>query len=197
LIDEIILVSKNKGKLKELRELLSDLNIEINSLYEISPQIDIVEDGESFRENAKKKALTGAKVTGKLSLADDSGLLVEALNGAPGIRSSRFARKDEERVEKLLRLMENKIDRRAKFCCAIAIAFPDGRVEVIEEEVDGKIAERPKGNFGFGYDPIFIPKGFRETFAEMDLKKKNMISHRGKALEKIKEILKKLIKSKN
>ncbi|MDI6785413.1 MAG: XTP/dITP diphosphatase [bacterium] len=186
---EIVLASTNQGKLKELRKLLSDIEIKVLSLNDFPEAPEVIEDGITFEENALKKAMQIAKYTKKLAIADDSGLEVLALGGAPGVESSRFAKNDKERVDKLLKVMENKRNREAKFICAIAIANPGNEVKVVRGEVEGVITEAPKGNCGFGYDPVFVAEGYTKTFAEISMEEKNKISHRAKALIKAKKVL--------
>lgn len=188
-----MLASANQGKLKELKKLLSDIEIEVLSLSDFPEAPEVIENGETFEENALKKATQIAEYTKKLTLADDSGLEVLALGGAPGIKSSRFAENDKERVNKLLKMMEGKKDREAKFTCAIAIAKPGSEVKVVRGEVEGVITEAPKGSHGFGYDPVFVAEGYSKTFAEMPLKEKNKISHRAKALTKAKIVLQEIL----
>ncbi|MFH1449010.1 MAG: XTP/dITP diphosphatase [bacterium] len=192
MIKEIVLASKNQGKLKELREMVSDSKIKILSLDDFPEIPEIIEDGKTFKENAFKKASQVANYTDKIALSDDSGLEVFALGGSPGVESARFAKNDQERIEKLLKIMEGEKDRRAKFCCVIAVAKPKGEVKAVEGEIKGFISERPQGFYGFGYDPIFIPDGYYQTFAEMTAKEKNKISHRAKALAKAKEVLREM-----
>jgi len=192
LMYEIIIASRNEKKIREIKEIIKDIPIRLLSLKDFKGLPEITEDGASFEENARKKAWTIADFTKRTSLADDSGLLVEALDGEPGIKSSRFAKTDRERIDKLLKLMEGiPIEKRgAKFICAVAIAIHDnGEVRIVSSECKGKIGFYPKGRCGFGYDPIFIPDGYNNTFGELSPKIKNEISHRAKAFRKAKEIL--------
>jgi len=195
---EIIVATKNKGKLIEIRDLLKDLRVDVSSLEDYPDIPEIVEDKDSFLENSRKKSSVVTKATGKWSLADDSGLVVDALNGAPGIRSARYAGKQGDHAannRKLLEEMREVPDgkRRARFVCAMVITSPDGTQWDIEESCEGEILRELKGSGGFGYDPLFfIPdKGF--TMAELPLNEKNKISHRGKALRHMKEIIKKAV----
>ena len=188
---QLIVATRNAHKTREIRQILgSDLAVrDLTAHPEIS---QITENGTSFEENAKLKAIAVSEKLPGLIIADDSGLEVEILGGAPGIHAARFAganASDEERIAKLLRQLA-KVDaksdrRRARFRCVLAIAR-DGQILVtLEGVVEGKITERPRGSHGFGYDPIFIPDGFEETFAELPEELKNNISHRGKAIRKL------------
>ncbi len=153
---------------------------------------DIKEDGKTFRANAVKKASTIARKLNILTIADDSGLEVEALNGRPGIRSARFAGPNpttHKLCSKLLKLMQGKKNRKARFVCDIAIALPGGRITVVEGVCRGRVIDEMLGDQGFGYDPVFAPTGYSKTFAQMPLSLKNRISHRGKALKKAKAVL--------
>lgn len=190
---DIVIATKNKKKVEEIKRLLSDLNVNILTLDDFKDLPDIVEDGKTFEENALKKAMTIAKMTGKPSIADDSGLEVYALGGAPGIHSARYAGEnsnDAKNIEKLLKELKDKKDRRARFVCCIAFALPDGKVNLFFGVTEGIISEIPKGEKGFGYDPVFYPEGYDKTFAEMPSEKKDLLSHRGKALKKFKEFIK-------
>ena len=186
---EIIVASRNAGKIEELTKLLSPLEIKTLSLDDFQEIKEVEEDGETYRENAIKKVQAVVKATGKMALADDSGLEVNALQGRPGIKSARFAGEgatDHEKNLKLLRLMENVPDdeRGATFVCHVAIAGPGGLLKVVEGSCRGTIIREPRGGGGFGYDPLFIPFGYNQTFAELFPEVKNRISHRGRALEK-------------
>lgn len=192
---ELVIATKNKKKIEEIKRITSDLNIKILTYDDFPEFPDVVEDGATFRENAAKKSLAIAKFTGKPVLSDDSGLEVYALGGAPGIFSARFAGEsanDSENVKKLLEIMKhlkNK-DRRARFVCCIALAMPDLKTYFFEGTVEGRIIKEPRGQNGFGYDPVFVPIGSRRTFAEMSDKEKDSISHRGRALLKLRKFLK-------
>ncbi len=189
---KILLGTKNPGKIREIKRLLSDLKgIELLT-HEDCPFSDVVEDGRSFRENALKKARAICAETKLPVLAEDSGLEVEALDGNPGVRSARFAGKnatDLQNIQKLLRLLKGVKNRRACFRCVAVIRFPDGRIFIAEGELQGRIAEAPKGTSGFGYDPVFIPEGYAQTLAELGASVKDKISHRKRALEKLKDLL--------
>ena len=186
---KLIIATRNTHKLGEIREILSGLPFEILSLPDSCPEV--VEDGETFEENAIKKAKSAFSCTGEISVADDSGLCVDYLNGAPGVYSSRFAPTDKERIEKLLKLLEGVEweKRKARFICTVAIAFPNEDIKVVKGEVEGYIAFSPSGRGGFGYDPIFYLPQYEKTFSQLsDIK--NSISHRAKAFLKAREILK-------
>ncbi len=172
--------------------LLADLPYEVVSLADYPDAPEVEETGVTFIENATIKAKAYAKFTGELTLADDSGLEVDALDGAPGVYSSRFAPSDPERNAKLLDMMKDVPDeqRTARFRCAIAIAAPSGDVRTCDGAVEGTIARERKGTNGFGYDPIFYVPELGKHMAELTADEKNAISHRGKALEKAKGLLK-------
>ena len=192
---EIVIATKNPGKLREFRELFAGCPIEVNSLLELSLNISILEDGETFLENARKKAREVYRSTGKVTIADDSGLEVEALHGLPGIHSARFAghsATDQENIERLLRMMESvPLERRgAKFVCALVAIMPDGEELEIIETCEGTILPKPRGEGGFGYDPVFYLPELGSTMAEISLETKNRVSHRGKALRKMRRRLK-------
>jgi len=184
----LILATRNAAKLTEFRRILRPLlpGVRLLSLRRFRAE-PIHESGRTFEQNARLKALTAAKQTGMVALADDSGLEVEALGGAPGVRSSRFAGPtDEDRTAEVLRLLRsvpaNK--RRAKFVCAAAVATPDGKVKVVQAECRGQITYQQRGRAGFGYDPIFVHEGYTRTFAQVTRAEKDRLSHRGKALRK-------------
>lgn len=194
---KLLLATRNTKKARELISLLCDLKIEIDTLADYPALKRVPEDGKTFLENAIKKACYIAKATGILTLADDSGLSVSVLDGKPGIYSARFASDDKKRIEKLLQLMKDipMKKRTAQFTCALALAYPDGRLAIASEgKCVGKIALSPKGRFGFGYDPIFYIPRLKKTYAQLSLREKNQISHRGKAMRKIKKFLTELIK---
>jgi XTP/dITP diphosphohydrolase len=184
----IVLATRNTGKVKEMREVLSGFPVEIRSLDDFGPIPEVVEDGETFDDNAFKKASFTAKVLGLPAMADDSGLVVEALDGAPGVRSARYAGEnatDEDNCNKLLSAMAGKTNRRAAFECVLSIAVPSGPALTYEGRCDGEITEEPHGEKGFGYDPVFFYPSLGKTFAEISLGDKNKISHRGKALHEL------------
>ncbi|OGV45033.1 MAG: non-canonical purine NTP pyrophosphatase, RdgB/HAM1 family [Lentisphaerae bacterium GWF2_44_16] len=181
---QILAATKNKHKVEEYKELLAGKDVEISSLLEFPDCPDIEEDGSTFEENARKKALAASDSTEMPAFADDSGLEVAALNGEPGVKSARYAGKNasnEERIAKLLENMKGKEDRRARFVCVIAVANNGEIIETFRGEVSGKITEAPRGTNGFGYDPVFMPDGYDKTFGELSSEIKNKISHRAKA----------------
>lgn len=190
----MILATKNKGKIKELQALVQDMSIELLSLEDVPNLPDVTEDGCSFQENAIKKACAIAKYTGIIAIADDSGLEVDALNGAPGIHSARYAGEkatDQENIQKLLRALNglplNK--RTARFRCSIAVCTPQGHHITAEGTCEGAIALEPRGSHGFGYDPVFLLPDRNCTMAEVKPNIKNLISHRAMALARLKDIL--------
>ncbi len=191
---KLLIATSNRKKLEELKTLLSDLPFEFVSLREVASIPEVVEDGETFQENAIKKASETAKATGMLTLAEDSGLTVEALEGAPGVYSARFAGPEKDDVKnclKVLRLMEKLPDtcRGASFVSAVAIAAPEQLVAVVEGEVRGAIAREMKGTNGFGYDPIFIYGPYGKTFGEVSSEMKHRVSHRFQAVNRAKPFL--------
>jgi len=193
----LVIATRNKGKTLEIKDLLKDYPVEIKNLDDFGPIPQIEETGDTFDENAYKKASFTARVLGLPALADDSGLSVEALGGAPGVYSARYAgddATDEERCLKLLEEMERKLDRRATFECVVSIAVPSGPALTYEARCEGLIAEGLSGSKGFGYDPIFFYPPYNKTFAELSLGEKNRISHRGKAFAEIKDEFDKIIK---
>ena len=185
----ILLGSANPGKLREYREILHGLDLELvapGDLDPVPPEPD--EDAATFADNATVKARAYAAATGLQTIADDSGLEVYALRGAPGVRSRRFFGDDasaEERNAKLLALLDGVDDRSARFVCVTALASPDGHVELFDGEVHGEIAEAPRGDEGFGYDPVFVIAGDGRTMAELSSEEKHRISHRGLAGAKL------------
>ncbi|KUK81361.1 MAG: Non-canonical purine NTP pyrophosphatase [Pelotomaculum thermopropionicum] len=191
---KLILATRNPNKVREISELLSSHEIKVLSLDEFPNMGDIEEDGNSFRENAQKKAAVVCAETSKITLADDSGLEVDYLEGAPGVLSSRFAgadKDDQANNKKLLELMSGVPAelRTARFKCVMAIAVPDGWVYTAEGACEGIIAEEPRGHGGFGYDPLFYLPDYGRTMAELDLETKNRISHRSRALAGALDIL--------
>lgn len=181
----------NRGKIRELEELLAGVPLEICGLGDFPGLIEVEETGATFRENADLKAAGYARQSGQLSLADDSGLEVFALGGAPGVLSARFAGVEngyDVKITELLRQLDaaGTSDRRARFACAMSLASADGRIIFRTEGVcGGTIAEAPRGSGGFGYDPIFVPDGFDRTFGELDGEIKQQISHRARASREI------------
>lgn len=186
----LILATTNPGKITEMRNLLSGFSINLKSLDQLGPLPPFEEDGKTFEDNAYKKAFETASAAGFPALADDSGLLVEALSGAPGVFSARYAgpqATDTENNAKLLREMENVDNRKAAFECIIAIAVPSGPALIYEGRVEGEILREPRGDKGFGYDPLFYYPPLGKTFAELSIEEKNSVSHRGKALNELKD----------
>lgn len=191
---KLIFATGNEGKMKEIREILGDLDYEILSMKEAGVDVDIVEDGTTFEENAIIKAKTVMEATGSLVLADDSGLEVDYLNKEPGVYSARYMGENTSYRIKNQIILDRlhsvpDIVRSARFVCVIAAAFPDGRVETRRATIEGRIAQEPAGENGFGYDPIFYLPEKGKTTAQLSAEEKNEISHRGKALRQIKEIL--------
>jgi XTP/dITP diphosphohydrolase len=183
----LVIASHNKGKVREIAALLAPFGVEIVAAPDLGLP-EPIETGASFRENAEIKARAAAKASGSPALADDSGLVVPALDGAPGIWSARWAgpaRDFRIAMERVERELAGKTDRRAHFVCALALAWPDGHCESFEGRVDGTLVWPPRGSRGFGYDPIFLPDGHAETFGEMAPEKKHAISHRADAFRKL------------
>ena len=194
---KLVVATYNEGKASEIRNLLADLPLEIVFLKEIEGAPVVVEDGENFTANAMKKARQISACCGEITLADDSGLEVEALGGLPGVKSARFAGAAADDLQNNLLLLEKlkgvpQERRGAMFTCVLAIVCPDGTTEIIEESCKGIIAVAPRGKRGFGYDPLFVFEGGELTFAEMGPGKKNMVSHRGKALRRLRPVIEKL-----
>jgi len=181
---KLIIATTNSGKLKEVSSYLKNDTIQILSLADFPEIGDIVEDGSTFTENALIKARTVSIITGLQALADDSGLMVDALNGAPGVLSARFAPTTEERNAKLLDKLRKvpESERTARFVCAMAFVRPDGFEWTAEGSVEGMITLEASGNAGFGYDPVFYYPQLQATFADISKEEKNSISHRGNAL---------------
>jgi XTP/dITP diphosphohydrolase len=184
----LVIATGNPGKITEIQELLTGFPIEIKSLADFGPIPEVAEDGETFDENAYKKASFTAKILGIPALADDSGLMVEALGGAPGVLSARYAGEnatDAQRVAKLLKAMKGQSHRKAAFECVISIAVPSGPALTYEARCEGLIAEQPTGQSGFGYDPLFFYPPLNKTFGQMTIAEKSQVSHRGKALQEL------------
>lgn len=181
----LVIATRNKGKTAEIRALLDGFPLDIRDLDDFGPIPPVVEDGETFEENAYKKASFTARVLGVPALADDSGLVVDALGGAPGVHSARYGGEDANDKAKYLKLlaeMEGKTDRRAAFECVVSIAVPYGAALTYEGRCEGVIAEAPAGEGGFGYDPVFFYPPLEKTFAQLSAEEKNRVSHRGRAL---------------
>ena len=193
----IVFATGNEGKMREVRLIMADLGMEILSMKEAGADPDIVEDGKTFGENAEIKARAVWEQTGGIVLADDSGLVIDWLNGEPGVYSARYMGEDTSYEIKNQALIDRLAgvegaDRSARFVCNIAAVLPDGQVVHTEETMEGRIAEKPAGHEGFGYDPILYLPEFGKTSAEITIEEKNRISHRGKALEAMKVKLKEL-----
>jgi XTP/dITP diphosphohydrolase len=181
----LLLATRNHHKAAEIRAILRAPEGAILTAEEFPWLPDVVEDGATFEENAAKKATTLARATGLWALGDDSGLEVDALDGAPGVFSARYAGEPanyEANNRKILERMEGVADRRARFRCALALSDPAGQVRTVEGRCEGVLIREPRGRHGFGYDPLFVPDGYTQTFAEMDGELKNRISHRAAAL---------------
>jgi len=185
MMGEVVLATKNRGKMEEFASLLRGVFQRIVPLTDLHSAPDIVEDGNTFRENALKKARSISELTQKLVLADDSGLEVEALAGRPGIFSSRYAgegARDRDNIDKLLRELSGLGNRRGRFVCSLALVSPDGKEVVAEGVCEGIIIDEPRGEGGFGYDPVFFIPEMNKTFAELSSEEKNRISHRARAV---------------
>lgn len=184
----VVLATKNKGKVREFQKMLAGHPVELRSLNDFGPIPEAVEDGETFDDNAYKKALFTAKVLGLPAISDDSGLVVEALGGAPGVYSARYAGEnanDQDNIAKLLAEMQGNQNRKAAFECVISIAVPSGPALTYEGRCEGEITEEVHGDGGFGYDPVFFSPELGKTFAESSMDEKNSVSHRGKALQQV------------
>ena len=196
---KMLIATNNKGKIKELQGLLEDTGIEIITPAQIDLELDVTEDGMTYAENASKKAIAFAKVSNLISLADDSGLEVDALNGAPGLYSARYSPNptatDKDRRIYLLRNLQYKPRPwKARFHATIAIAIPNGATHLTEGYCEGEIIPEERGTGGFGYDPIFLLADLGKTMAELSMEEKNRLSHRAKAVMKAKAILPKIFK---
>tara|TARA_Y100001968_G_scaffold79825_1_gene71052 strand:+ start:529 stop:1119 length:591 start_codon:yes stop_codon:yes gene_type:complete len=187
---DLVIASSNEGKIREFKQLLEDVPI---NLLTQPKGFEVEETGQSFKENARIKAIAVSKKTGNLSLSDDSGLSVESLGGAPGIYSSRYAESDKERIEKILAELKPHSNRKAKFECSLCIASGENVLIEVTGFCEGLITFSKKGENGFGYDPIFEVAGLGKTYAEVDQKTKKEFGHRGKAFKKLKPKLKKLL----
>jgi len=190
----LLIATQNRHKAEEIGELLAGLEVRVVTLAEVAPELEIDETGDTFMANARLKAVAAAQATGLLTLADDSGLDVDALGGEPGVHSKRFAESDPARIAKLLRLLQEvpDVQRSARFHCAVVLADPATILAEIEETVEGHLLRAPRGASGFGYDPIFLPDEAKWTMAELSMEEKNAISHRGKAFRRAAEGLRDL-----
>jgi XTP/dITP diphosphohydrolase len=191
---DLVVATRNKKKVEEIRRMCEGMHVVLLSLDDFPECPEVEEDAGTFRGNAVKKALAVSSYTRKPAVADDSGLEVYSLHGAPGVFSARYAGEDaddKKNIQKLLSMMEGMGDNRrsARFVCSVALAFPDGRVETFEGHAEGRIGREQRGAGGFGYDPVFYPAGYERTFAEMDPAEKDTLSHRGMALKKLRVYL--------
>ncbi len=192
-----VLATRNKGKKKEFAELLKKFGVTVKNLDDFGPIPEVEEDRDTFDGNAYKKSSTTARILGFPAIADDSGLVVEALTGAPGVMSARYAGKeatDQENLEKVLSDMKGKNNRKAFFQCVISIAVPRGAALTYEGTCRGEITNQPAGENGFGYDPIFFCPEYGKTFAELTMDEKNRVSHRGRALAEVVDEFDKILK---
>ncbi len=188
--NEILVATGNAHKLQEIQSILPA--IKFKSLKDVGIDIDILEDGSSFEENALKKAMAIAQLSDDMVLADDSGLVVNALNGAPGIYSARYAGEnasDTENNKKLLKMLQGQLNRQAHFACSLVLVHKTNVIFTGTGICEGNILETANGSGGFGYDPLFIPKGYNNTFANLGEEIKNKISHRAKAMQLLKSFL--------
>ena len=193
----LVIATSNLGKVAEMRDLLTGFPVELKSLTDFGPIPAVEEDGETFDENAYKKASFTAKILGVPALADDSGLVVDALDGAPGVLSARYAGEnatDEQRMAKLLKEMQGQTNRKAAFECVLSIAVPSGPALTYEARCEGVVAEEPVGKGGFGYDPIFFYPPLNKTFGQMTRAEKSHVSHRGKALNELRQEFDKVLR---
>jgi XTP/dITP diphosphohydrolase len=193
----LVIATRNKGKTAEIRELLQGFPVSIKNLDDFGPIPDVEEDGATFEENAYKKASFTARVLGFPALADDSGLCVDVLGGAPGVQSARWAGEqatDQERCRKLLEAVGDSGHRRAVFHCVLSLAVPAGPALTYEASCEGEIARTPAGENGFGYDPIFYFPSAGRTFAQLSREEKGRISHRGRALNELRREFDKVLK---
>ena len=193
-MSKLLLASNNRGKLLELRPLLEPIGLQVISPRELDLELDVVEDADTFEGNARKKATAFARAAGMPALADDSGLEVDALDGAPGVYSARFSGDHATEASNNALLLERLADvpppRTGRFRCVLALADAQGNVLITTDgTVEGVIVETPRGTHGFGYDPLFVPEGFEKTMAELSGEAKSAISHRGKAFRALRDIL--------
>lgn len=195
---KIVFASNNDGKIKEIREILKDFDAEILTMKEAGADIEIEENGTTFEENALIKARAVMQITGEITMADDSGLEIDYLNGEPGVYSARYMGhdtpydiKNNAIIERMKNVSGN--DRSARFVCAIAAVFPDGKEFVEKGTMEGVIGEKPMGENGFGYDPILFLPQYNKSSAQLTSEEKNRISHRGEAINKMKAAIEKYI----
>ena len=197
MVDTIVLATNNKNKVREFREMVKDFPVKVKSLQDFGPLPGVVEDGATFDDNAYKKAHHYAKILGIPALADDSGLVVDALDGAPGVYSARYAGEDatdQENCDKLLKAMKGKDNRAAHFTCVLSLATPSGPALTWEAHCEGTLTTEPQGESGFGYDPIFYYEEFGKTFAQASMDEKSKVSHRGKAMQEMEGELENVLK---
>ncbi|OGV90803.1 non-canonical purine NTP pyrophosphatase, RdgB/HAM1 family [Microgenomates group bacterium RIFCSPLOWO2_01_FULL_46_13] len=195
---ELVVATRNEGKLLEVLDILKDLPVKVSALKDMGQLIDLEESGKTFEENAAIKARAVGGVTGKLTLADDSGLIVDVLKGRPGVYSARYAPTSEERNEKVLKELQGVPfkKRTARFVCVMVVYNPITKeVKTAEGVVEGYITDRPKGKGGFGYDPIFYSPELGKTFGEASAEEKNRVSHRARALGKVRGYLRYLLQN--
>ena len=197
----LLIATNNKGKIKELQDLLKDTGVELVTPVQVNLDLDVVEDGQTYAENATKKARAFAQASGLISLADDSGLEVDALDGAPGLYSARYGSTDGQKLsdaERRAFLIRNLQDKprpwRARFHATIAVAVPNGETHLAEGFCEGEIIPEERGTGGFGYDPIFLLSELGKIMAELSMEEKNRLSHRARAVMNAKEILAQILK---
>lgn len=184
---KLLLATRNKHKITEIRRILDFPGLVFLTPDDFDDLPDVEEDGDTFEANASKKARELARYTGLPALSDDSGLEVDALNGAPGVHSARYVGSDQDdaaNIRKLLTAMKGQVCRTARFHCVLALAEPDGNCRTVESACEGRIINEARGTSGFGYDPLFVPEGYEKTFAELGPEIKDRLSHRARALEK-------------
>ncbi|MDL2311136.1 RdgB/HAM1 family non-canonical purine NTP pyrophosphatase [Peptostreptococcaceae bacterium OttesenSCG-928-C18] len=189
---KIVVASHNRGKVEEIKNLLKNLNVEVLTISDIITIDDIKEDADTLEGNAKIKAEYIHNIVGGYTLADDTGLFVEALDDKPGVHTARFAGEncsEQDNRDKLLKVLKNEKNRNAIFKTVLVLIDEKGKEYVVEGTCEGSISEKEIGVKGFGYDKVFIPKGYNKTFSEIGIEEKNLISHRAKALNKLKELL--------
>jgi XTP/dITP diphosphohydrolase len=194
-VTRIVLATRNPGKVAELHRILAGLGVELFDARDVELP-DVEETGSTFRDNALLKARSGVAACGLPCLADDSGLVVDALDGAPGVRSARYAGRqgdDEANLRRVLTELRDRPDRTARFVCVAALAAPDGREWTADGVLDGHLIDQPRGTGGFGYDPIFVPTGEHRTTAELSPDEKDAISHRGRAFRAIRPAVAELL----
>jgi len=200
---KLLIATNNKGKVKELQDLLKDTEIELITLAQINLDLDVVEDGQTYAENATKKAVAFAQASGLISLADDSGLEVDALDGAPGLYSARYGSSDghpvklsdgERRTFLIKNLQLKPCPWTARFHATIAVAIPNGELHLAEGICEGEIISEERGTGGFGYDPIFLLSGLEKTMAELSMDEKNRLSHRARAVMNAKTVFDQIFK---